>query len=154
MVTLPPKHRKLVKDLIELVKIVLAKENYLADKRFTKSECELLFALRTRMVTGIKTNFSSQYGNNLTCQLCSGNSDSDYQDSQEHLLSCVTLSKHVQVPTDIEYEDIYRSVEKQLKIVKVFKQILRVREMLNAQCDEQSHQMMSPVAPVKVTVSQ
>ena len=74
----------------KLVKGEMVKENYLFDKSFSKSECELLFALRTRMVTGIKTNFSSQYGNNLTCQFCSGNSDSEYLDSQELLLSCVT----------------------------------------------------------------
>ena len=66
----------------KLVKGDLVNENYLFDKSFSKSECELLFALRTRMVTGIKTNFSSQYGNNLTYQLCSGNSDSDYTGEQ------------------------------------------------------------------------
>ena len=111
----------------KLVKKELVKEHYLIDKSFSRSECELLFALRTRMVSGIKTNFSSHYGNNLTCELCS---DSQYLDSQEHLLSCATLRKHVQIPCDIEYEDIYESVEKQLKIVKVFKSILRVRELL------------------------
>ena len=111
----------------KLVKKELVKEHYLIDKSFSRSECELLFALRTRMVSGIKTNFSSHYGNNLTCELCS---DSQYLDSQEHLLSCATLRKHVQIPSDIEYEDIYESVEKQLKIVKVFKSILRVRELL------------------------
>ena len=116
-----------------LVKEELVKENYLVDRNFSKSECELLFALRTRMVPGVKTNFSSQYGNSLTCDLCSGESDQQIQDSQEHLLSCVTLSKHVQIPSDIEYEDIFRSVEKQLKIVKVFKNILRVRELLTCE---------------------
>ena len=50
----------------------------------------------------------------------------------------MTLSKYVQVPNNIEYEDIYRSVDKQLKIVKVFKQLLRAREILTCeeiQCD-------------------
>ena len=145
----------------KLIKKELVMENYLVDKSFTKSECELLFALRTRMVQGIKTNFSSQYENNMKCHLCSGYSDTDYPDSQEHLLSCVTLSKHVQVPNNIEYEDIYRSVDKQLKIVKVFKQLLRAREILTCegiQCDrlemEKPHPRMGPVAPVKLIVSQ
>ena len=101
------------------------KENYFVDRRFSKSECELLFALRTRTVPGIKANFSSQYENNLVCELCSA-----HPDSQECLLSCDTLSKHVQTPDNIEYEDLYRSVDKQHKIVKVFKQLLRVREIL------------------------
>ena len=82
----------------KLIKAELVKENYLSDKRFSKSECELLFALRTRMIPGIKTNFSSQYANNLDCELCSTHSD-----SQELLLSCVTFRKHVQIPDNIEY---------------------------------------------------
>ena len=109
----------------KLAEIVLAKENYLSDKRFTKSECELLFALRTRMIPGIRANFSSQYGNNLICELCS-----EYPCTQEHLLSCAILITHVNIPDNVEYEDLYRSVEEQLKVVKVFKQILRVREIL------------------------
>ena len=91
----------------KLVKGELERENYLVDKNFSKSECELLFALRTRMISGVKTNFSSQYENNLTCELCSRYSDQVFQDSQEHLLSCATLSKHVQIPSDIEYEYIW-----------------------------------------------
>ena len=73
------------------------------------------------MVPGVKINFSSQYGKSLTCELCSGDSEQQIQDSQERLLSCATLIKHLKIPSDIEYEDIFRSVEKQLKIVKVLK---------------------------------
>ena len=43
----------------DLVKNRLVREEYFEDKRFSKSEIELLFALRTRMVPGIKANFSS-----------------------------------------------------------------------------------------------
>ena len=124
----------------KLIKEELVKEKYLSDKRFTKSECELLFALRTRMIPGIKTNFSSQFENNLVCELCSA-----HPDSQELLLSCGTLRKHVQIPNNIEYEDIYRDVEKQLVIVKVFKQLLRAREILQM---KNPHQVVGPGAPV------
>ena len=81
------------------------------------------------MLPGIKCNFSSQYANNLDCELCPA-SGSAYLDTQEHLLSCAKLSIHVDIPDDLEYEDIYRNVEKQMTIVKVFKQLLRVREIL------------------------
>ena len=129
----------------KLIKEELVKEKYLSDKRFTKSECELLFALRTRMIPGIKTNFSSQFENNLVCELCSA-----HPDSQELLLSCGTLRKHVQIPNNIEYEDIYRDVEKQLVIVKVFKQLLRAREILQSDhyLMKNPHQMVGPGAPV------
>ena len=112
-----------------LAKKDLVKENYLTDNRFSKSECELLFALRTRMIPGIKKNFSSQYADNLVCELCSGLGPA-YLDTQEHLLSCAKLSMLVKIPDNLEYEDIYRNVEKQIVIVKVVKQLLRVREIL------------------------
>ena len=54
----------------DLVKNRLIREEYFEDKRFSKSEIELLFALRTRMVPGIKANLSSQYNNIVTCDLC------------------------------------------------------------------------------------
>ena len=129
----------------KLIKEELVKEKYLSDKRFTKSECELLFALRTRMIPGIKTNFSSQFENNLVCELCSA-----HPDSQELLLSCGTLRKHVQIPNNIEYEDIFRDVEKQLVIVKVFKQLLRAREILQSDHSQMKnpHQVVGPGAPV------
>ena len=111
-----------------LVKQELAREKYLEDNRFSKSECELLFALRTKMIPGIKKNFSSQYGNNLSCDLCSV-----HLDSQEHLLSCEKLRGKVDIPEEVEYQDIFKSVDKQLIIVKIFKQLLRAREILK--CD-------------------
>ena len=108
-----------------LVKQELVREKYLKDKRFSKSECELLFALRTKM---IKRNFSSQYGNNLSCDLCSVQLD-----SQEHLLFCVKLCDKVNIPEGVEYNDLFKGVDKQLRIVKIFKQLLRTREILK--CD-------------------
>ena len=111
-----------------LLKSDLVREKYLTDNRFSRSECELLFSLRTQMIPGIRTNFSSQYGNDLLCELCSL-----HQDSQENLLSCVKLTREVEIPSDMDYEDIYGSVDKQLRIVKLFKQLLRTREILKCE---------------------
>ena len=74
----------------ELIKNKLSREGYLKDQRFSKSESELLFALRTRMVLDIKRNFPTQYNNNFACDLCQLQVD-----CQEYLLSCVELRKHV-----------------------------------------------------------
>jgi hypothetical protein len=111
----------------DLVKDKLVREGYFEDQRFSKSEIELLFALRTRMVNDIKTNFSSQHNNNFTCDLCQVAID-----CQEHLLSCVKLKQHVKVPREIEYSDLFRNTDKQLRIVKIFKQLLRAREILRS----------------------
>jgi hypothetical protein len=97
----------------------------LDDKRFSRSEIELLFALRTEMVPDIKKNFSSQYGSDLLCELCSLHTD-----CQENLLSCVKLSSQVEIPCDVEYADIFKNTDKQLRIVKIFKKLLRAREIL------------------------
>ena len=108
-----------------LAKKHLRAEEYLLDKRFSRSECELLFSLRTQMVPEIKKNFSSFYGENLLCELCSVQVC-----SQQHLLSCVKLTSEVDVPNDVEYSDIFATVDKQLRIVRIFKQLLRTREIL------------------------
>ena len=93
---------------------------------------------------GIKTNFSTQYVNNLTC------------DSQENLLTCAALTKNVNIPDNVQYEDLFRSVEKQLAIIKVFKQLLREREILQSDHSalKNSHQVVSPSAPVNMAVLQ
>ena len=111
-----------------LAKSKLVRENYLDDKRFSRSEIELLFALRTNMVPEIKKNFSSQYGNDLSCNFCS-----NHVDSQENLLSCVKLTSQVNIPCDVEYTDIYKNTDKQLRIVKIMKQLLRARELLKCE---------------------
>ena len=109
----------------DLIKQKLVRESYFDDRRFSKSECELLFALRTKMVKNVKKNFPTQYNNNIACDLCHV-----HVDCQEHLLSCVELRKHVNIPDNVQYSDIYRNSDKQLKIVKVMKELLRTREML------------------------
>ena len=76
------------------------------------------------MVTGIKMNFSTQFNNNITCEFCHVQVD-----CQEHLLKCVELSKHVKITADVEYGDLFKDTVK-LKIVKIFKSLLRARETL------------------------
>ena len=109
----------------KLVKTKFQREQYFEDPKFSKSETELLFALRTRTIRSIKKNFPTQFSNNLTCQLCFL-----HVDCQEDLLTCSELIKRVKIPTDVKYSDIYKSTDKQIKIVKVMKQLLRTREVL------------------------
>ena len=111
---------------VDLVKNRFERESYFEDNNFSKSEIELLFALRTRTIRNIKkNNFASQFSNNIACQLCFL-----HEDSQEHLLQCSELVTRVKIPTDINYSDIFKGSEKQLKIVRIIKQLLRTREIL------------------------
>ena len=52
-----------------LVKAMVDIEKYLDDQRFSRSDAELLFCLRTRMLD-FKMNFSSKYGDDISCRIC------------------------------------------------------------------------------------
>ena len=43
------------------------------------------------------------------------------------------LKKQVKIPDDIQYSDIFGSTDKQLRIVRVIKQLLHVREILKSE---------------------
>ena len=55
--------------------------SYLVDSRFTKSEAQLLFRLRSKTVN-LKVNFPKMYQDNL-CKMCKL-----FPESQAHLLQC------------------------------------------------------------------
>ena len=77
------------------------------------------------MVRGIKENFPSQYGKSFACDLCQ-----IAVCRQEHLLSCVTLKQHIDIPDDVSYSDLFRTTDKQLKVIRIMKALLRKREIL------------------------
>ena len=108
-----------------LMKTKLKKEEYFEDSRFTKSETELMFAFRTRTVRGIKANFPSQYGKQFSCELCQ-----IAVCCQEHLLTCVILKKHIDIQNDVSYSDLFGKTDKQLKVIRILKVLLRKREIL------------------------
>ena len=47
----------------------LEKQKYLEDKRFSRQDIQLLFALKSRMIS-VKTNFRNLHNNNMECQTC------------------------------------------------------------------------------------
>ena len=109
-----------------IMKSEKVKEKYLDDKRFTLSETHLLFQLRTRMIS-VKMNFPSILKDDVACRLCK---DSVKIESKAHLLDCTEILKHVDVPNNIKHEDIFKDTDKQLAATKVFKKIIRQREIL------------------------
>ena len=77
----------------------------------------------TRM-TDVKSNFRNLYQNNLDCQTCNEICIED----ENHLLICENLKNEESVKTN--FSKVYGSIEDQLQIVKVFKNILRKRETI------------------------
>ena len=102
------------------MKSELVRERYIEDRRFSQAEVQLLFQLRTRMVP-VKKNFPSMWQPDImTCRTCVENEI----ESQEHLLYCVGIKKFVDIPDELKYNDLFGHVDKQLAIVKAYKNIL------------------------------
>ena len=86
--------------------------------------------LRCRSVNDFKENFHSQYGQEPPCKLCE-----KHVDSQEHALQCETILKELTSDeledTKLsEYDHIFREIEDQHNITKVYQNILSIRHRL------------------------
>ena len=109
---------------------------YLSDTRFTTKQKQILFKLRSRTLD-VKENFKFQY-TNLWCETCGL-----FVETQAHLLQCPELVKdlhYVDVTlSQVDEKLIYGNADQQLKIVKIYCDILDKRnEILSstrrAQC--------------------
>ena len=45
-------------------------QSYLTDKTVTTQQRSVIFALKSKSIRGIKTNFKSQYSDNTLCPIC------------------------------------------------------------------------------------
>ena len=109
-----------------LTKSEVKSEDYLTSNKFSRSEAELLFALRTRM-TKTKMNFKMLHGQDIFCTACKLQPE-----TQQHLLQCPILTQNISIPSDLEYEDLYKSTDYQQRIVRLFKEVLRQKEIFEA----------------------
>ena len=98
------------------------KKAYFSDNRLSKEDIQLLFALRTKMID-CKSNFSNQFDNVLTCRFCQ---EVNTVENEDHLLLCKTLNTE---EYDVQFSDVYCDLDKQYKVTKVFKKVLRRRKI-------------------------
>ena len=72
----------------------------------------------------LKSNFQTKYKNNLNCSLCHQN----VKESESHLLQCVEIVSEPDINLEnIKYSDIYGSLGEQIKAVKLWKKIFKIR---------------------------
>ena len=107
----------------------LKPQKYLFDSRLNLHEMKLLFELRTRMFN-CKENFKNNYKNEsfLHCQLCLV-----ALDNQSHLLNCFVLKNSIPELRDnanIVYKDLFGSIDKQVKFVKLISKVIKTRSIL------------------------
>ena len=116
---------------------------------FSNTETQLLFALRSHCVRGIKANFSSHYKNNLSCALLCGNKTQI--DDQQHLLQCVLIlvklsSSDLKTLNNVKITDIYGTVQQQKSVVSIITRLLEIRNNIL-----ESQQLFSVVTPASGT---
>ena len=104
----------------------LSTSPYLNDSRFTKTERELLFKLRSRTVQ-VKHNFQNANLQNMLCELCHL-----FTCPQEHVLSCPVLTQQCTLVNTIsvEHNFIYGNVDQQLMYTKIYNQFWDARKLI------------------------
>ena len=76
---------------------------------------------------------------NLQCNLCNEN----IVQSQDHLLSCQKIIDHCKElyeNINIEHDDIYGNVEKQLNVVRLYHKVLNIKDKINEEQDKEKDQ--------------
>ena len=102
----------------------LEMQEYLKTDLLTKKEVNMLFAMRTKCVRGIKTNFKSMKN---TCQHCplKCSEDTPAIDSQDHVFQCSALGG-----SDTDMDFIHAGPVEQSHLVKTFCKLIIRREQL------------------------
>ena len=101
------------------------RQPYLKGNMFNKSDCQLLFKLRSKMLD-VKTNFSNLYNKDLTCRTCK---EDGVVENESHLLQCKMLVGEIE-DQNVEFEFVFKDVDKQRTALQAFKSVLRKREVL------------------------
>ena len=97
-----------------------------SDSGLSDARKQLLVKLRTRMY-GVKVNFKNHYENHQ-CRLCKAE-----MEDQPHLFMCQKLIENCESlaeNTQVEYEDIFGTTNKQLKAIALFEKIHEARDKL------------------------
>ena len=112
-------------------------EKYLTSGIFSNEEITILSSMRSNTLRTIRCNFKNLYRENLYCPLkCAPEGSSQYEDTQQHLISCNTIIQKlgdcqtIIAVNTIKYEDIYGDIYQQKAIVSLAKECLRIRNKI------------------------
>ena len=119
---------------------------YLCSPLFSRNQMSTLFRLRSKTVSGIKSDFSELYKPDLVCPVCR-----QHPDTLPNLLTCPALSATVQKEddnSDISYSDIFSSdVSRQKAVTERYIQLLEARETLLTREEPEDAAPMSLPSP-------
>ena len=100
-------------------------QKYLLTNKLTNKQISLLFNQRCQSERTFKNNFHRQYASDLKCPVCKSEID-----SQELLILCTELKKHMKFSRNISYDHIYGNLEEQISVTIMYSSLLEVRERL------------------------
>ena len=100
-------------------------QDYLKTDQLSKAEQQLLFSLRSRSYP-VKSNYKSQFEQNMTCRSC--RHPSSYE-NVDHLLVCEIFENETE-GIQLYFEDVFQPLQTQIKFIKIFKKIHNKRELL------------------------
>ena len=106
-------------------KTIVKRKGYLKENILTKTDCQLLFELRSKMLD-VKTNFQIMYNKDLKCRTCK---KAESVENEDHLLQCEMLQSEIG-NQQVEFDYVYQDLEKQIIAIKAYKSVLRKREIL------------------------
>ena len=103
-------------------------QNYLLSEKLSVQQRKLLTHLRCKM-TKVRANYTKMY-ESIYCQLCLLKRGS-FEDSQEHIVLCKSLSEEGEIDTGTDYFDIFsEETNKQEKITILIEEKLKKREQM------------------------
>ena len=92
------KHSKSQNILKELEgQTILKRKSYLKDNVLHKTDAQLLFSLRSKMMD-VKSNFRNLYNNDMTCRICK--QPGSYE-NEDYLLICEVSKKKLEISLQV-----------------------------------------------------
>ena len=104
----------------------LVRRPYLKEGSLSKSDSQLLFKLRSRMLD-VKTNFKTLYNNDLNCRTCQKENKIE---NENHILNCEALEDEVRDSQKVDFDFVFKDLKHQMIAVRAFKTVLRKRELI------------------------
>lgn len=111
------------------------KADYLSSPLFKSDSVQLLLALRTRTVEGIRNDFRGMYPDNKCPMAC------EVDDTLQHMLECTVLRQHHLSDnisaSDIKFSDIFsQDTRKQKQVTELYGQLIEIRtKLINSEPD-------------------
>ena len=101
-------------------------QNYLKSAKVRNQEADIITALRSRTLRGIKDNFHTQYSEDLNCNLCEIQTD-----TQEHCMICPKILSNIVINKEhIRYDHIYGTTDQHKEVAQLYLKLLKGRKGL------------------------